>query len=59
MERLHRDGSVELTFDSDINMILTGWIKGFGSNVRVLEPKELTEQIVNDLTANLYQYSTS
>ncbi|NIP39647.1 MAG: WYL domain-containing transcriptional regulator [Candidatus Dadabacteria bacterium] len=57
MERLYKDGSVELNFESDINMILTGWIKGFGSNVKVLEPKELAEEIINDLKNNVNQYS--
>jgi predicted DNA-binding transcriptional regulator YafY len=56
-EKLLKDGSVELTFESDINMILTGWIKGFGSNVKVLEPKELRDEIINDLNNNIDQYS--
>lgn len=55
-ERLLKNGSVELTFESDINMILTGWIKGFGSNVKVLEPINLQNQILNDLNANMSQY---
>ncbi len=56
-ERLLKNGSVELTFESDINMILTGWIRGFGSNVKVLEPKELSDEIINDLKNNFDQYS--
>lgn len=57
MERLYKDGSVELKFESDINMILTGWIKGFGSNVKVLEPKELADEIIIDLKDNIDQYN--
>lgn len=57
MERLHKDGSVELTFESDINMILTGWIRGFGANVKVLEPRSLAQDITDDLRANLSQYN--
>lgn len=56
-EKILKNGSVELTFESDINMILTGWIKGFGSNVKVLEPKELTDEIIKDLRSNFDQYS--
>ena len=55
-ERLLKNGSVELTFESDINMILTGWIKGFGSNVKVLEPGELSDEIIKDLKSNINQY---
>ena len=56
-ENLLNDGSVELSFDSDINMILTGWIKGFGSNVKVLEPQSLRDQILEDLRKNAKQYT--
>ena len=57
-EKLLGDGSVELSFDSDINMILTGWIKSFGSDVKVHEPVFLREQITNDLRLNLQQYKS-
>lgn len=57
-EQLLSDGSVELSFDSDINMILTGWVKGFGSNVRVLEPMTLRDLILDDLLNNINQYET-
>jgi predicted DNA-binding transcriptional regulator YafY len=56
-EKLLNDGSVELNFDSDINMILTGWIKGFGSNVKILEPLLLREQVLKDLKINAEQYN--
>jgi signal transduction histidine kinase len=46
------DGSVILTFESDVNMILTGWIRGFGPDVEVLEPKELRQQMIENLFAN-------
>ena len=50
------DGSVILTFESDMNMILTGWIRGFGPDVEVLEPPELRQQMIEDLQNNLKQY---
>ena len=43
-------------FESDLNMIVQGWIRGFGSNVEVLEPEELRETIVDDLKKCLKQY---
>lgn len=50
------DGSVILTFESDVNMILTGWIRGFGPDVEVLEPEELRQQMIKDLQNNLEKY---
>lgn len=50
------DGGLLLTFESDINMVLIGWIRGFGSDVTVLEPTELREYIVKDLKKNLKGY---
>jgi predicted DNA-binding transcriptional regulator YafY len=52
----HKDGSVTLIFESDLNMILIGWIRGFGPDVEVLEPVELREMIIGDLKENLKQY---
>lgn len=54
---LQKDGSVIMTFESDLNMILIGWIRGFGSDVEVIETKELRERIVNDLKESLGKYS--
>ena len=51
-----KDGSVTLTFESDINMIITGWIRGFGPDVEVLEPEELRQQMIQDLKNSLKQY---
>ena len=53
---LQKDGSVIMTFESDLNMITVGWIRGFGSDVEVMEPKELRDNIVKDLKENLRQY---
>jgi len=58
-EELLRDGSVVISFESEINMILTGWIKGFGANVKVLDPPVLREQITDDLKENLRQYESA
>lgn len=55
-EELLRNGSVVISFESDLNMILIGWIRGFGSYVEVIEPPELRETIVRDLEQNLNQY---
>ncbi|HWP93438.1 MAG TPA: WYL domain-containing transcriptional regulator [Thermodesulfobacteriota bacterium] len=52
----HKDGSVTLIFESDLNMILLGWIRGFGPDVEVLGPAELREMIIGDLKENLKHY---
>lgn len=54
--KLLKDGSVRLSFDSDINMMLLGWIRGFGPDVVVLEPKKLREMVVEDLKECLKRY---
>lgn len=51
-----KDGSIQLSFESDINMMLLGWIRGFGPDVEVLEPEELREKVVEGLKRNLEQY---
>lgn len=51
-----KDGSVVLSFESDLNMILIGWIRGFGPDVEVLVPVELKEIIIEDLKKNVKQY---
>jgi len=58
-EELLDDGCVVISFESELNMILVGWIKGFGSNVKVLEPKELINSIIDDLKLNLEQYDNT
>jgi len=50
------DGSVNLEFESDLNLIIISWIKSFGSLVEVLEPKKLRKKIIEDLETNLKQY---
>ena len=45
-----------MSFESDLNMITVGWIRGFGSDVEVMEPKELRDNIIKDLKENLRQY---
>ena len=50
------NGSTILKFKSDLNLILLGWIRGFGSYVEVLEPMDLRESIIKDLKNNLKQY---
>lgn len=51
-----KDGSIQLSFESDINMMLLGWIRGFGPDVEVLGPRELRERVVEDLQRNLGHY---
>ncbi len=55
-EELLKDGSVILSFENEINLILIGWIRGFGSNVMVLQPEELRKEIVRDIKQSLRQY---
>jgi len=50
------DGSVIMTLESDLNMIMISWIRGFGQDVKVLSPKKLKDEIVEDLKSNLEQY---
>jgi predicted DNA-binding transcriptional regulator YafY len=57
-EELLKDGSVILNFENEINLILVGWIRGFGSNVMVLHPPELKKEIIKDIKHNLLQYET-
>lgn len=51
-----RDGSIHLSFECDINMMLMGWIRGFGPDVVVLEPEELRERVIVDLLTSLDTY---
>jgi predicted DNA-binding transcriptional regulator YafY len=55
-EELLQDGGVVISFESDLNMILIGWIRGFGSDVEVIEPPELRGIIIRDIERNLSQY---
>jgi predicted DNA-binding transcriptional regulator YafY len=54
--KVQKDGSLILEFESDLNLIVQGWIRGFGPDVEVLEPKELRKTIISDLKKNLKQY---
>lgn len=54
---IQKDGSVVMTLMSDLNLILIGWIRGYGPDVEVLEPNELREIIISDLRKNLSLYS--
>lgn len=55
-EELLHDGSVVISFKTDLNMILIGWIRGFGSDVEVLEPPELREITIRDLRQSINRY---
>jgi len=48
-EQIMEDGSLILTFDNEINLMLTGWIRGFGPDVEVLEPKILRDRMIDDI----------
>ena len=56
-KKVLKDGSLLLTFVSDINMIVIGWIRGFGSDVVVLKPPKLRQYIINDIRKNLKRYT--
>lgn len=57
--KLMKDGGVELTFESDLNMMVIGWIRGFGPEVEVLEPEILRKNIITELKYILKKYNTS
>lgn len=54
--KVQKDGSLILEFESDLNLMVKGWIRGFGPDVEVLEPLELRKKIIEDLKKNLKQY---
>ncbi|TFG75522.1 MAG: WYL domain-containing protein [Thermodesulfobacteriales bacterium] len=54
--KVQKDGSPILEFESDLNLIVQGWIRGFGPDVEVLEPLVLRKKIIEDLKTNLNQY---
>lgn len=56
--KVQKDGCLIFEFESDLNMILRGWIRGFGPDIEVLEPEELRNNIIADLKNNLKQYKT-
>ena len=48
-EEVKDDGTLILTFDNEINLMLMGWIRGFGPDVEVLGPKNLRERMIEEL----------
>ena len=50
------EGSVLITFENEINLMLVGWIRSFGSDVEVLEPEQLRKEIIRDIEASYKQY---
>ena len=48
-EEVKDDGTLILTFDNEINLMLMGWIRGFGPDVEVLGPKNLRERMIKEL----------
>lgn len=54
--KIQKDERVHMSFESDLNMMVIGWIRGFGPDVEVLEPKELRDTVIRDIKKNLKQY---
>ena len=48
-EEVLADGSLILSFENEINLMLLGWIRGFGPGVEVLDPKILRDRIKDDI----------
>ncbi len=48
-EEISDDGTLILTFENEINLMLMGWIRGFGPDVEVLEPKILRDRMKDDI----------
>ncbi len=55
-EEVMSDGSLLLSFENEINLMLLGWIRGFGPGVEVLEPKVLRERIIEDIKVSYDNY---
>jgi proteasome accessory factor B len=51
------DGSVRLTLQVSIDWALRNWILSFGGDVRVVEPKRLAEQILDQIEEARRQYA--
>jgi predicted DNA-binding transcriptional regulator YafY len=51
------DGSVRLSLSVSVDWALRNWILSFGSDVRVIEPKRLAEQILDQLEEARRQYA--
>jgi predicted DNA-binding transcriptional regulator YafY len=51
------DGSVRLGLDVSVDWALRNWILSFGGDVRVVEPKRLAEQILDELDEARRQYA--
>jgi proteasome accessory factor B len=50
-------GGVELTMECEGTTELVSWVLGFGMQARVLEPKELRDQVRNELQVALARYT--
>ena len=48
-EELSDDGTIILTFENEINLMLLGWIRGFGPDVEVLGPEILRDRMIDDM----------
>lgn len=53
----HRDGSVTLTLDVCVDAALRSWILSFGPLARVVSPRDLAEEIVEELEEAREKYS--
>jgi len=51
------DGSVRLTLEVSVDWALRNWILSFGGDVRVVEPRPLAEQILDQLEEARRQYA--
>ena len=52
----HSDRSIELILEVNNFIEIKSWILSWGSNVKVLEPKELVDEIREELKDSLYRY---
>lgn len=55
-EELMKDGSIKISFQNEINLMLLSWIRGFGPDVEVLEPDTLRKRLIKDLRVNMKMY---
>ena len=55
-EELSDDGTLILTFENEINLMLLGWIRGFGPDVEVLGPEILRDRTIKELKESRKNY---
>lgn len=55
----NEDGSVELTLHVSLTVELVNWVLGFGAHVRIVEPLELREKILDAALEVVNMYGTS